>query len=251
MRPKSEPEIEAMREGGRQLASILNTIKDDVAPGVSGKDISAHAMELVKKAGLQPVLLGYQGFPDIMCISVNEAVVHGIPSKKPFKEGDVIKLDLTVGHKGLVVDSALTVVAGDAEVPKDVRRLLDGTKESLDAGIAAVSGEGTAIGDIASAIQKVLESHDLGIVRDLVGHGVGYGVHEGLEVPNYGRPGAGRKLVAGATIAIEPMAMLGDWRVNLLRDNWTVVSRDHSLTAHFEHTVLITETGFEILTALK
>jgi methionyl aminopeptidase len=238
-----------MRQGGHQLAAILKILGEEVAPGVSGKDISAHAMELVKKAGLQPVLLGYEGFPDIMCISINEAVVHGIPSKTPFKEGDVVKLDLTVGHKGLVVDSALTVVAGDAEIPKDVQRLLDGTKQSLEAGIAAIHGEGTAIGDIASAVQNVLEKNGLGVVRDLVGHGVGYGVHEGLEVPNYGHAGTGRKLVAGATIAIEPMATLGDWRVNLLRDNWTVVSRDHSLTAHFEHTVLVTEDGFEILTA--
>lgn len=249
MRPKTEPEIEAMRQGGHQLAAILKILSEEVAPGVSGKDISAHAMELVKKAGLQPVLLGYEGFPDIMCISINEAVVHGIPSKTPFKEGDVVKLDLTVGYKGLVVDSALTVVAGDAEIPKDVQRLLKGTKDSLEAGIAAIHGEGTAIGDIASAVQNVLEKNGLGVVRDLVGHGVGYGVHEGLEVPNYGHAGTGRKLVAGATIAIEPMATLGDWRVNLLRDNWTVVSRDHSLTAHFEHTVLITETGSEILTA--
>lgn len=248
MRPKTESEIEAMREGGHQLAAILKTLSNEVAPGVTGKDISAHAMELVKKAGLQPVLLGYEGFPDIMCISINDAVVHGIPSKTPFKEGDVVKLDLTVGHRGLVVDSALTVVAGDAEVPEDVQRLLDGTKQSLEAGIAAIHGEGTAIGDIASAIQNVLDKNGLGVVRDLVGHGVGYGVHEGLEVPNYGHAGTGRKLVAGATIAIEPMATLGDWRVNILRDNWTVVSRDHSLTAHFEHTVLITETGSEILT---
>jgi len=238
-----------MREGGHRLAVILNTLSDEVAPGVTGKDISAHAMELVKKVGLQPVLLGYEGFPDIMCISVNEAVVHGIPSKTPFKEGDVVKLDLTVGYRTMVVDSALTIVAGNTESKTDVQRLLKGTKQSLEAGIAAIHGEGTRIGDISSAIQGLLDKNKLGVVRDLVGHGVGHGVHEGLEIPNYGYPGTGRKLVAGMTLAIEPMATLGDWRVNLLRDGWTVVSRDRSLTAHFEHTVLITEDGAEVLTA--
>lgn len=248
MRPKTAPEIEAMREGGHRLALILDTLSREVEPGVSGKDIATHAKELIKKDGLQPVLLGYEGFPDVMCISINDAVVHGIPSKKAFGEGDLVKLDLTVSYRGMVVDSALTVVAGHKVPSADIQRMIEGTKQSLEAGISAIHGEGTRVGDISSAVQKVLDQHKLGVVRDLVGHGVGYGVHEGLEIPNYGYPGTGRELVAGATIAIEPMATLGDWRVNLLSDGWTVVTRDHSLTAHFEHTVLVTENGAEILT---
>lgn len=243
-----EADIEAMRSGGNQLANILNTLAKNVTPGVTGKDISAQALQLIKKAGLQPVLLGYENFPDVMCISLNDAVVHGIPSKMPFKDGDVVKLDLAIGYRGMVVDSALTVVVGNFKPSAEVQRLLDGTKQSLEAGIAAIAGDGTKIGDISAAIEAVLDKNKLGVVRDLVGHGVGYGVHEGLEVPNYGYPGTGRQLVAGMTLAIEPMATLGDWRVNLLRDGWTVVSRDSSLTAHFEHTVLITEDGAEILT---
>lgn len=250
MSPKTSSEIEAMREGGKKLASILDNLSNKVVPGASGKDISALGFELVKKAGLQPVVLGYEGFPDLLCISINDAVVHGIPSKKPFIEGDLVKLDLAVGYKSLVVDAALTIVAGDTKPSDDVQRLLDGTRLSLEAGIAAIHGEGTRVGDISSAIQAVLDKYELGVIRDLVGHGVGYGVHEGLEVPNYGRAGTGRELIAGVTIAIEPMATLGDWRVNLLRDGWTVVSRDHSLTAHFEHTVVVTEDGAEILTSL-
>lgn len=248
MRPKTQADIEAMRSGGHQLANILNTLAKNVAPAVTGKDISAQALQLIQKAGLQPVLLGYENFPDVMCISLNDAVVHGIPSKMPFKDGDVVKLDLAIGYRGMVVDSALTVVVGNTEPSAEVQRLLKGTKKSLEAGIAAISGNGTRIGDISAAIETILDKNKLGVVRDLVGHGVGYGVHEGLEVPNYGYPGTGRQLVAGMTLAIEPMATLGDWRVNLLRDGWTVVSRDHSLTAHFEHTVLITEDGADILT---
>jgi methionyl aminopeptidase len=248
MRPKSDAEIEIMRQGGRQLASILDELAKQVAPGVSGKDISAMASKMAKEAGMQTVLLGYLGFPEVMCISVNDAVVHGIPSKKVFKEGDLVKLDLTLGYRGLVVDSAVTVFVGDKQPEPEVKKLIDTTKQSLSAGIAAIHGEGTATGDIGSAIQEVLEGNGFGVVRDLVGHGVGYGVHEGLEVPNYGRAGTGRKLIAGTTIAIEPMSTMGDWRVNVLPDDWTVVSRDGSLTAHFEHTVLVTEDAAEILT---
>lgn len=248
MRPKTDKEIEIMRQGGKELARILNDLSSKVIPGATGKDISASAAQEIKSAGLQPILLGYQGYPDVMCISVNEGVVHGIPSKDEFKSGDVVKLDLTIGHKGLIVDSALTVIAGDADSNADISRLLRGTKSALDAGITAVKGQGTRVGDIAAAIQAVLDKNKLGIVRDLVGHGVGYDVHEDPNVPNYGVSGTGPSLLAGVTIAIEPMATLGDWQVNILKDGWTIVSRDGSLTAHFEHTVLVTDKGAEILT---
>jgi methionyl aminopeptidase len=247
MNPKNPNEIEIMRIGGKMLAGILNTLAGEVAPGVKPTDISKSAAEQIKKAGMQPVVLGYEGFPDVICLSVNNEIVHGIPKGKPFADGDVVKLDLTLGYKSMVVDSALTGVAGNNTNP-DVKRLIDGTKKSLEAGIAAIKGSGTRVGDIAAAVQNVLDRQKLGIVRDLVGHGVGYDIHEAPNIPNYGSAGNGPALSAGMTIAIEPMATLGDWHIKIAKDGWTIETADGSLGAHFEHTVLITEDGAEILT---
>jgi methionyl aminopeptidase len=247
--PKNPKEIEIMRTGGKMLAGILNSLATQVAPGIKPTDISKSAAEKIKEVGMQPVVLGYEGFPDVICISVNDEIVHGIPKGNPFAEGDVVKLDLTLGYKSMIVDSALTVIAGKNTNP-DVKRLIDGTKKSLDAGIAAIKGSGTRVGDIASAVQKVLDQHKLGIIRDMVGHGVGYDIHEQPNIPNYGVAGSGPVLSAGMTIAIEPMASLGDWQIGLSKDGWTIVMKDGSLGAHFEHTVLITEDGAEILTTV-
>lgn len=248
IRPKTADEIEYMREGGRKLAAILGMLSAKAEPGATGKDISAIATQEIKKAKMKPVVLGYQGFPDVMCVSVNNAIVHGVPTKTPFKNGDVVKLDLTLGYKAMVIDSALTIVVG-GEPSGDVQRLLDGTKKALDAGINAIKGDGTRVGDISSAVQNVLEKHKLGVIRDLVGHGVGYAIHEEPNVPNFGVAGTGPLLSAGMTLAIEPMAALGDWQINMKKDG-TVLMRDGSIGAHFEHTVLVTEDGAEILTAL-
>jgi methionyl aminopeptidase len=194
------------------------------------------------------VVLGYDGFPDVMCISINEAIVHGIPSNTPIKDGDVVKLDLTLGFRGLINDSALTVVCGGAK-DADVKRLIEGTKRSLDAGIAAVKGEGTRVGDIGAAVQTVLEQkYNLGVIRELVGHGIGYEIHEAPNIPNYGVTGTGPMLHNGMTICIEPMAALGDWHISVAKDKNTILMKDGSLGAHFEHTILITEDGAEILT---
>jgi methionyl aminopeptidase len=250
MRPKTDQEIELMRSGGQQLAKILNDLSKLVIPGVTGREIADAALKQVKSAGLQPTLVGYEGYPDAICISVNDAVVHGIPTKAKFKEGDVVKLDLTVANRGMIIDSALTVIAGDDKPTGDVKRLIEGSQRALSAGIDAIKGDGTRVGDIASAVQNVLDSYKLGIVRDLVGHGVGYDVHEEPNIPNYGVRGTGLALMAGMTIAIEPMATLGDWHVDFLKDGWTVATHDGSLSAHFEHTVLITDKSAEILTAL-
>jgi methionyl aminopeptidase len=229
------------------LAEILDNLSKQVVPGVKPKDIAKSAAEQIKKAGMQPVVLGYEGFPDVICISVNNAIVHGIPKNDLIKGGDVVKLDLTLGYKSMVVDSARTIIAGTS-TNSDVKRLVEGTKKSLDAGINAIKGSGTRVGDIGAAVQKVLEQYKLGIIRDMVGHGVGYDIHEAPNIPNYGVAGTGPVLSAGMTIAIEPMASLGDWHINISKDNWTVVMSDGSLGAHFEHTVLITEDGAEILT---
>lgn len=249
MKPKTNSEIEAMRTGGQKLATILNKLSQEVRPGVSGKDIAKIAAQEIKKADLQPVLLGYENFPDVICISNNEGIVHGIPTDKPFKSGDLVKLDLTVAYKSMVIDSATTVVVGD-KVPADTKRLIDGTKSALEAGIAAIKGDGTRVGDIASAVQNVLDKHKLGIIRDLVGHGVGYAIHEDPNIPNYGVAGTGPVLMSGMTIAVEPMAALGDWQIEIAKDGWTIAMKDGSLGAHFEHTVLITDDGSEILTTV-
>jgi methionyl aminopeptidase len=249
MNPKTAAEIEIMREGGKKLATILEDLVSKVEAGVTPKDISAIAAEQIKKAGMQPVVLGYEGFPDVICISVNDGIVHGIPNKREFEDGDIVKLDLTLGYKGLVTDSARTTIVG-SKASADARRLVDGTRKSLDAGIAAIKGSGTRVGDIGAAVQKVLEQNKLGVVKEMVGHGVGYGIHEQPNIPNYGSTGTGQTLSAGMTIAIEPMATLGDWRIKITKDGWTALSRDGSLAAHFEHTVLITEDGAEILTSI-
>jgi methionyl aminopeptidase len=225
MSPKNPSEIEIMRQGGKMLAGILNLLAEKVAPGVKPTDLAKIAAEEIKKGRLQPVVLGYEGFPDVICISANNEIVHGI------------------------VDSAITVIAGVNTSP-DVKRLINGTKKSLEAGIAAIKGSGTRVGDIASAVEKVLNQNKLGVIRDLVGHGVGYDIHEQPNIPNYGVAGTGPILSAGMTIAIEPMATLGDWQINIAKDGWTVVTKDGSLGAHFEHTVLITKDGAEILTTI-
>ena len=248
MRPKTPEEIENMQRGGQLLAGILNDLAKKVRPGITPKDLSVEAAEQIKAAKMQPVVLGYDGFPDVICISVNEAIVHGVPNKVPFKDGDVVKLDLTLGYKGMVLDSALSVVAGNKPLSDDVKRLLEGTQKSLKAGINAIHGDGTRVGDIASAVQEVLTKYNLGIIRDLVGHGVGHDIHEPPNIPNYGIAGIGPLLSAGMTIAIEPMASLGDWHIAIGKDGSTIVMRDGSLGAHFEHTVLITKDSAEILT---
>jgi methionyl aminopeptidase len=236
-----------MREGGRRTAVILRQLIDMVGPGITPKEISKKAAELMKKADLQPVVLGYDGFPDVICISVNENIVHGVPSSKKLKAGDVVKIDITPAYKNLVVDTAVTVPVG--KVSPDAQRLIKGTKEALDAAIAAVKGDGTRVGDISAAAQDVMNKYKLGIIRDLVGHGVGYNIHEEPNIPNYGVAGTGPILHTGMTIAIEPMAALGDWHiVETTGPAAAIAMADGSLGAHFEHTVLITDKSAEILT---
>ncbi len=247
MRAKTAADLANMRQGGKLLAGILQNLAGKVKPGVTPKDLAADAAEQIKKKDMQAVVLGYDGFPDVICISVNDAIVHGIPGNQPIRQGDLVKLDLTLGYKGMINDSAITVLAG-GHGSAGVQRLLDGTKAALDAGIAAVKGEGTRVGDISQAVQDTLEKYNLGIIRELVGHGVGYQIHEAPNIPNFGVAGTGPLLHPGMTIAIEPMAALGDWHIKVGKDKNTIYMNDGSLGAHFEHTVLITEDGCEIFT---
>lgn len=250
MRPKTDAEIQNMREGGQMLAAVLDILKNRIGAGMSTSELADIAKKELRQLGGQPAFYNHEGFPDVICISVNDEIVHGVPTtKKVFKNGDVVGLDFGVMYKSFYTDSAITVVTGDYQT-KDTKRLLEGTKSALNAGIAAIKGDGTRVGDISAAVQKVLDANQLGVVRDLVGHGVGDSIHEAPNIPNYGVKGTGPKLSTGMTIAIEPMATLGGWQVNVLDDGWTVVTRDGSLSAHFEHTVLITEDSAEILTAL-
>lgn len=247
-RVKTPLEIAAMRESGRMLATVLAHLQKRVRPGISTKELADYAARELKKLGGKPAFLGYQGFPDVLCVSVNNEVVHGIPkTSRVVNDGDIVSLDFGVVYKGMITDAAISVIAGKGDAKK--QRLLDTTNKALNAGIDAVK-DGVAVGDIAAAVQAVLESGNYGIVRDLVGHGVGHELHEEPSIPNYGQRGQGQHLKAGMTIAIEPMATLGNHRVYIKDDGWTVQTWDNSLASHFEHTVLITQKGAEILTKL-
>ena len=249
-RVKTPAEIRAIRESGRMLATVLDVLKHTVASGMSTKDLADIAKRELKALGGTPPFLGYYGFPDVICISVNDEVVHGIPRPdKILEDGDILSLDFGVNYNGMITDSATTVFVGGKARNSKEQKLVDATRVSLEAGISVLH-DGVRVGDIANAVQQVLDGAHLGIVRELVGHGVGHEVHEDPNIPNYGRAGTGPTLKAGMTIAIEPMATLGDYRVAILEDEWTVVTRDGSRAAHFEHTVLITEDGAEIITQL-
>ena len=245
---KTQAEIELMREGGQILATVLNTVGKSIHPGITSKELAEIAKHEVKVLGGEPAFLGYSGFPDVICISINDQVVHGIPSGRIIKKGDIVSLDFGVKYKGLVTDSARSILVESSDPIK--QKLIEGTKKSLDAGISAVMN-GKYTGDIGVAIETVLKSYGLGIVRDLVGHGVGHSLHEDPDIPNYSRADKGPKLFSGVTIAIEPMTTLGLYEVFTAADGWAVMTKDGSLSAHFEDTVLVTDNGSEILTRLK
>lgn len=248
---KTPEQIQAMRDGGKILATIYEELKPRVLPGVSELDLDAWVGEQIKKHGAKATYRTAEvGFPAHICISVNEQIVHSVPSDYVLQQGDVVSFDLVITYGGMKTDAAFTMVVG--EQPSGVKKhLLKKTEQSLYAGIDAIKGDGTRIGDIGAAVEGVLAGAKLGIIRELVGHGVGHEMHMPPEVPNWGIAGTGGVLHAGNTIAIEPMASLGDERINSNHDDgWTVSTRDGSLSAHFEHTVLITDDGAEILTQL-
>lgn len=245
---KTEAEIANMRESGRMLAQVLEVVEKSVAAGVTTKELADIARKELKRLGGQPAFLGYNGFADVLCVSINDAVVHGIPGEELLKEGDLVSFDFGVSYKGMITDAARTVIVGQALNGRD-QTLVSETKKALDAGIGAVKN-GCRVGDIGARVQDVLDKSKLGIVRDLVGHGVGHELHEDPNIPNYGSKATGPALKTGMTIAIEPMATLGTWQVYVDRDRWTVRTYDGSKAAHFEDTVLITDDGCEILTRL-
>jgi methionyl aminopeptidase len=243
---KGPEEVALMRQAGRIVGEILNELEQAVQPGVSTWDLDQLAERLIYQKGAQPAFKGYLGFPCCLCASVNEEVVHGIPSKKrKLKEGDLIKLDFGVKYQGYYGDSARTVPVGP--VTEQARALMEATKDALHRGIDAMR-PGNRLGDIGHAVQRHVELKGFSVVRDFVGHGIGKRLHEAPQVPNYGDPDTGMRLRPGMVLAVEPMVNVGTWKVEVLDDDWTAVTLDRKLSAHFEHTILVTEQGPEILT---
>lgn len=246
---KTPAELDAMREGGKLLATIFKGLRTQVVAGVSERELDAWVEREIKALGAEATYKTAEvNFPAVICVSTNDAIVHSIPTTRVLQKGDVVGFDLVIAYKGMKTDSAFTMVVD--EIPSgDKKRLLETTERSLYAGIDVIKGS-TRIGDISHAIEQVLQAGRLGIVRELVGHGIGHQMHQAPDIPNYGHAGTGELLVPGDTIAIEPMAMLGDERIVQDKDGWTLKTADGSLAAQFEHTVLITENGAEILTQL-
>jgi methionyl aminopeptidase len=248
-RVKTASEIAAMRESGRLLATVLQKLKAELSVGMSTLDLSKIAEKELAALGGAPAFKGYQNFPEVLCVSVNDEVVHGIPrATRIIQAGDIVGLDFGVTYKGMITDAAISVIAGKPKQQGHIR-LVKRTEEALMTGIAAVHDQ-VRTGDIGAAIEASLKPYNYGIVRDLVGHGVGHEVHEDPNIPNYGRANTGPWLQQGMTIAIEPMVTLGGDAVYIAPDHWTILTADGSWAAHFEHTILITPDGAEILTTL-
>ena len=246
---KTADEITAMRESGRMLATVLEKLKREIRPGMSTLDLSELAERELQSLGGIPAFKGYQDFPEALCVSVNDEVVHGIPrADKIIQEGDIVGLDFGVIYRGMITDAAVSVIAGKPKTKGHINLIKD-TEAALEAGIFVVKDQ-IRTGDIGYAVESALQHRPYGIVRDLVGHGVGHQVHEDPNIPNYGRPDTGPWLRAGMTIAIEPMVTLGTEKVYIAPDGWTILTHDGSRAAHFEHTILITADGAEVLTSL-
>ena len=244
---KSQREIEVMARGGQILADTVTLMEKSVRPGISTEDLDKIADDFIRShPGATPSFKGLYNFPASICTSINNEIVHGIPSRRRVLiEGDIVSVDVGVKFEGYHTDSATTVAVG--EIAQESKRLLDTTRAALDAGVNAARN-GNHLGDIGAAVQAVVEKAGFSVVRDLVGHGIGSGFHEEPQVPNYGKPSRGLRLVPGLTIAIEPMVNVGKAGIRTMPDRWTVVTVDGTRSAHFEHTVAITENGPRVLT---
>lgn len=242
---KSNEEIEKMTKASKIVAEVLLALKDMIKPGVSTLDLDKIAEEKIRGFGAVPAFKGYRGFPATVCTSVNEEVVHGIPSSRLLEEGDIIGLDLGAIWDGYYGDSAITLPVG--VIDQKTQELLDVTRESLSEGIKKIQKDGR-VSDISHAVQTHIEMAGFSVVRDFVGHGIGKNLHEEPQVPNYGNPDTGPRLKVGMVLAVEPMVNMGNHRVKVLDDHWTVVTEDRSLSAHFEHTIALTDLGPRILT---
>ena len=243
---KSPAELDRMRAANALVADVLAELRGIVAPGVTTGDLDAHAEARVRDRGAEPAFKGYHGYPATICASVNEEVVHGIPSRRELREGDIVSLDLGVLLDGFFGDAAVTVAVG--RVTERAAELLRVTEQALHHGLAKAR-LGSRVSDIGHAVQAHVEAHGFSVVREFVGHGIGASLHEEPQIPNYGGPGRGPRLVEGMVLAIEPMVNMGTAAVKVLGDGWTAVTRDGKLSAHFEHTVAVTSKGPLVLTA--
>lgn len=241
---KSADEIRVMREASRIVARILSELRSRIKPGVRTKDLDAYAESRARELGAQPAFKGYRGFPASLCTSINEVVVHGIPSSRELKDGDIISLDFGVEYQGFFGDAAATYPVG--RISPEAQRLIDAAEQGFHRGLDQLK-EGQRVSDYSHAVQEHVESLGYSVIRSFVGHGIGRSLHEEPQVPNFGLPGRGPKVRPGLTLALEPMIAAGDWEVEVLDDGWTAVTRDRSLAAHYEHTVAWTADGLEVL----
>jgi methionyl aminopeptidase len=244
---RSPEEIERIRESNKIVAEILLRIRKEIRPGVTTAELDRFAEEYIVKKGAKPAFKGYRGFPSTLCTSINEEVVHGIPSERKLEDEDILSIDVGVLFDGYYGDAAVTIGVGN--ISQEAKRLLEVTERALSLGIEKAK-EGNYLSDISHAIQKTAESSFFSVVRAFVGHGIGTKLHEEPQVPNFGSPGHGPRLKKGMVLAIEPMINAGGSDVKILEDNWTVVTSDGNLSAHFEHTVAITDNGCEILSQI-
>ena len=244
---KTKEQIETLKAGGKILSGILARLRDEVKPGITPKQLDKLAGELIGQAGAKPSFQGFQGYPAILCVSINEQLVHGIPTDREIKEGDVVGIDCGIWYQGLCTDMALTVIVGKGS--KVAEELVKVTKESLQAGLKEIKA-GKKIGDYGAAVQQFVESHGFAVIRGLVGHGVGFAVHEDPRVPNFGKFGEGLTLQSGMVLALEPMVSVGDYHIVTEDDGWTISTRDRSLSAHFEVTIAVTDNGYELITPI-
>ena len=242
---KSSRELRLMREAGRIVAAVLADMAEAAAPDVTTAELNDRAERLIRKMGAVPSFKGYHGYPAAICTSLNEQIVHGIPDGRRLKEGDIVSIDVGTIYKGYQGDAAVTLPVG--RISPEARALLDVTQAALSVGIAQARA-GLRTGDISSAIQRSVEDKGFSVVREYTGHGIGSAMHEDPQIPNFGRPGTGHALRAGMTFALEPMVNAGTWKTRVLGDGWTVVTEDGRLSAHFEHTVAVTEGEPEVLT---
>ncbi|MEX2457656.1 MAG: type I methionyl aminopeptidase [Actinomycetota bacterium] len=244
---KSPAEIERLRRAGRITAATIERLLPEVKPGVTTKKLDAIAEAHIRREGATPSFKGYRGFPASICTSINEQVVHGIPGRRRLEEGDLLSLDVGAIWEGYHGDSAVTVFVGDPP-NGEAEKLVRVTEESLEAGISMIRA-GNHLSDIGHAVQQVVEGAGFAVVREYVGHGIGRNLHEDPQIPNFGPPARGPEIRPGLVVAVEPMVIMGDWQTRVLADDWTVVSADGGLAAHFEHTIAVTDDGPEVLTA--
>ena len=242
---KSQKEIDIMRRAGEVSIGTKELIKNEIKIGMTTKELDLIAENQIRSMGAIPAFKGYRGFPGTLCISINNEIVHGIPGDRTFHEGDVVSIDQGAIVEGFYSDTAITLIIGESD--EKTKNLVIDTKVAMEAGIAKAI-PGNRIGDIAAAVQNIGDTKGYGVIKDFVGHGIGRSLHEEPSVPNVGTAGRGPKLVPGMVLAIEPMFTLGTWKTRTLEDEWTIVTADNSLAAHWEHTVAITEKGPEVLT---